>query len=117
MNYMMIHIFLIFAMNNITTSLEFMRNTEVALCPKMIFLVASFLLLFGCLFLLLTYAKPEMRRCGKFVLRSMALSLAFVVLMLALRENMRLNILTTVAYVAAQAWMLYRFSRQGASRS
>ena len=31
MHYMMIHLFLIFAMNNITTSLEFMRNEEVYL--------------------------------------------------------------------------------------
>ena len=112
MNYMMIHIFLIFSMNNITTSLEFMRDEEVALWPKMLFLVGSLLLLFICLFGLLSYAKPTMKRRGGFALRSVGLSAAFVVLVLALRENMRLNILITVLYVFAQALLLYQFSRQ-----
>ena len=44
MAFMMIHIFLIFAMNNITTALEFMQEPEVSLNPKTAFLVSAFLL-------------------------------------------------------------------------
>ena len=35
LTYMMLHIFLIFALSLITTSLEFMHNSEIALLPKM----------------------------------------------------------------------------------
>ena len=112
MGYMMIHIFLIFAMNIITTSLEFMRNEEVALWPKLLFLVGAFLLYFLCLFALLSYAREEMKRCSRFIIRVAVLSLAFVVLMVLLRENMRLNILVSVLFVFAQFGMLLHFLRQ-----
>ncbi|MBQ3816855.1 MAG: low temperature requirement protein A [Clostridia bacterium] len=112
MNYMMIHIFLVFGMNIITTSLEFMRNTEVRLFPKMLLLIGAFLLLFGCLFLLLTYAKSAMKRCSRFILKTVILSFAFAGLMIILRGNMYLNILVTVLYVFAQFGMIYKFSRQ-----
>ena len=112
MGYMMIHIFLIFAMNIITTSLEFMRNEEVALWPKLLFLVGAFLLFFLCLFALLSYAKAEMKRCSRFIARVAALSLGFVVLMVLLREDMRLNILVSVLFVFAQFGLLYHFQQQ-----
>ena len=112
MSYMMLHIFLIFGMNLITTSLEFMRNEAVALWPKLLLLVGAFLLYFLCLFGLLTYAKPEMKRCSRFLGQVAALSLGFVALMIALRENMYLNILVSVLYVFAQFAMIQRFRRQ-----
>ena len=49
--YMAIHILLIFALNNITTSLEFMREESVSLLPKTVFLTTSFVLYYLCLFL------------------------------------------------------------------
>lgn len=41
MLFMMIHIFIIFALNNITNSLGFMREEEVAILPKVLFIVLS----------------------------------------------------------------------------
>ena len=41
---MLIHIILIFAMNNITTALEFMADEEIRLLPKLLFLMGSLLL-------------------------------------------------------------------------
>ena len=44
--YMMIHVFLIFALDNISVALEFMREEEVALMPKIMFITGSFILYF-----------------------------------------------------------------------
>ena len=49
--YMMIHVFLILALNNVSVALEFMREEEVALLPKMMFITGSFILYFSCLLL------------------------------------------------------------------
>ena len=112
MGYMMLHIFLLFGLNNITTSLEFMRNEEVLLWPKTAMLVGSFLLLFICLFALLLFAKPQMRRCKRVLIPACALSVLFVAAMLLLREQMSLNILITVLYVFTMFFLLFFFSRR-----
>ena len=106
MNYMMIHLFLIFAMNLITTSLEFMRNEAVAMWPKLLLLIGAFLLYFLCLYALLIYAKAEMKQRKMLLLWAGLLSLVFVGLMLLFRNEMRLNILVSVLFVAAQFVLL-----------
>ncbi len=112
MGYMFIHIFLIFAMNNITTSLEFMRNDEVLLMSKITLLIVSFLLLFGCMFALLIFAKPEMKKCRRFLIPVIGISLLFTVMMFAFRSQMYINILISVLYVFSVFAMLFRYSRQ-----
>ena len=110
--YFNIHIFLIFAMNSITASLEFMRNESVRLWPKILFLLGAFLLYFFCLFALQSYAKPELRICRRFVIPIIGITLGFIAGMLLLRENMRLNILLSVLYVFAVFWRIWLYSRQ-----
>lgn len=117
MSYMLIHIFLIFALNCITTALEFMRNEEVMLWSKILFLVGALVLYFFCLFALQHYAKPELRLCRHFVVPIALESAAFVALMIAFRENMYVNICITLVYVFAVFLMIYRFSRQNARDS
>ena len=111
-NYMIIHIFLIFALNNITTSLEFMRDEQVLLWPKILFLIGSLLLYYFCLFALQLYAKEEFRLCRRFMGPIIVTTIAFVGAMILLRENMRLNILATVIYAFAMFLEIWRFSRQ-----
>lgn len=97
--YMLMHIFIIFALNNITTALEFMRNEEVALLPKMLMLTLSFVTYYVFLFSLGAYAK---RRCGitlGFYLIMAAVGACFVALMLAFRNMMYVNIAITVILV------------------
>lgn len=110
--YMLIHIFLIFGLNLITTSLEFMRNEAVLLWPKMLLLIGALVLYFICLFALQHYAKPELKLCRRFIVPIAAATLAFIALMLLLRENMRLNILLSAIYVFCVFLMIFRFSRQ-----
>ena len=110
--YMMIHIFLIFALNNISVALEFMREEEIALTPKTLFLTFSFVLYFVFLFLLGLFAK---KRCGfkrGFVLVLAAIAVGFIVLMLVLREMMFVNIALSVVFVFGICLLLYEFSRK-----
>lgn len=112
LTYMLIHIFLIFALNNITTSLEFMREEEVALIPKIIFLVASLLIYYTFLFMTGIYAKKQ---CGlniRFYLKLVGVGIGFAVLMFLLRDIMVLNIALTVIFVFGIFIMLYLKSRE-----
>ncbi len=114
LRYMLIHIFLIFSMNNITNSLEFMRNPAISLRPKTLFLVGSFLLFFVCLFALLNFARASLDRCRRFLIPIAGISAAFVILMVLFQEQMYVNILISVLYVYAVFLSIYRFSRREA---
>ena len=110
MVYTMIHVFLIFALNLITTSLSFMRNDAVHILPKMLLLVGSFLLFFLCYFSLLSYAKPGRKLCRSLLVPVVSFTAAFAVLMVILRENMSVNIAATVVYVFAMFYIMSRFT-------
>lgn len=112
MHYMMVHIFLIFALNCITTSLEFMRNVEVYLMPKILMLIGSFMLFFVCLFALYGYAKAELKLCKHFLLPVICSSAVFAALMLIFRTNMYVNICVSVIYIFTLFVMMYRFTKQ-----
>lgn len=109
--YMLIHIFLIFALNNISASLEFMREETVSLWPKTVFLVASLLVYYAFLFLTGRYSK---KRCGfsvRFILSIICAAAAFAALMLLLRGQMLTNIAVTVLFVFGVYLVLYRHGR------
>ena len=116
MGYMLIHVFLIFGMSLLTTALEFMQNDAVALRPKLMLLTGAFLLTFFCMFALLSYAKPEMKRCSALLRRTAGISAVFVVLTFLLQNRMKLNILISVLYVGAMLYLLRRF-RKNAERA
>ncbi len=113
LGYMLLHIFMIFAMNNITSGLEFMREEDARLLPKVLFLIGSFLLFFVFLFALGNrYAKAKCRRYYRFCLKAAGIGAVFAALMLLLRENMMLNIALTVVFVFALFGMIYRYGRK-----
>jgi len=108
MLYMIIHIFIIFALGLITVSLEFMREEEVALLPKIVLITSAIIAYYVFLFCTGKYAK---QRCGldlPFMLKMAGLAAVFAVLMIVFRENMRINIFVTVAYVWSIVAVLYR---------
>lgn len=112
LGYMFLHVFLIFALNNITTALEFMRNEEVDLLAKVLFLTGSFLLYYICLFALGGWAKIRCRPHPGFYLAMAGTGAAFVGLMLLFRQNMQVNIALTVVFVFAVFLLLYRFGKR-----
>lgn len=97
--YMMIHIFLIFALNNISVALEFMRDEKVDLLQKTIMLVGSYVLYFAFMFMTERYAKRGFSLKRKNIIGLCVLTVVFVALMIMLREVMYINIAITVAYV------------------
>ena len=108
MLYLVVHIFIIFAMNNITVSLEFMREEEIEVLPKMIFMVLSVVAYFVFLLLLKGYTKENCGMNKKFLIKIIAATAIFITLMLLLREQMVFNILVTVAYVFYIFFVIYR---------
>ena len=99
LGYMLMHIFIIFALNNITTSLEFMRNEEISLLPKMLMLTGSFVIYYVFLFSLGWYAKRRCRVTPRFYLIMAAIGAGFVAVMLVFRGRMYVNIALTVVLV------------------
>ena len=89
MGYMLIHILLIFAMNNLTTALEFMQDAAVRLWPKTLFLLGAFLLFYLCVLALMRYAKRDVGLCRRFLLPVAVITAAFVAGMLIFREQMK----------------------------
>ncbi len=113
LGYMLIHIFLIFAMNNITNGLEFMREEEINLLPKLLFLIGSFLLFFACLFALGSrHTKAKIGGYRSLVLQACGLGAAFALAMLFLRESMQMNILVSVVFVFAVFGMIWRYGKR-----
>ena len=109
--YMLIHIFLIFALNNITIALEFMREDEIDLMPKMLFLISSFLVYFLCIFLLGRYAKRRCMLNKKFITLMRISAAVFIGMMLIFREYMKFNILLTVIYGFSVFLIIHKFGR------
>ncbi len=112
--YMLVHVFLILALNNISVALEFMREEEVNLMAKTMFITGSFLLYFVCLFLMGFFARERTRFKIKFCVLMIAAGISFMVLMLLLRSRMYVNIAISLGYVMAVFFLLYRKSREEA---
>lgn len=112
LGYMAIHIVLIFAMNNITTALEFMHDGEVHLLPKMLMMIGSLLLYYGAMFSLLHYKKSSCRPTLRFKLTVLGCAAVFAVLMLIFRENMYVNIALTAALTFGVFLLLYRWGQE-----
>ena len=100
--YMLMHIFIIFSLNNITNSLEFMRDSKVMLMPKLLLLLGSFLLFYVFLFATGRYAKKRCRLNGRFLMLTGGVGVVFAVLMLVFRENMYVNIAVSVLFVFSE---------------
>ena len=110
--YMLVHIFLVFALNNLSAALEFMHDEEVSLMPKTLFLTGSFVLYYVCLFLLGRYAKKRCSFSAKFIGGLLAAAVVFSGLMIAFRGLMYVNIAVTVVFVYGIFILMYRNSKK-----
>lgn len=113
LGYMLLHIFIIFSMNNITNGLEFMREEEIRVLPKVLFLIGSFILFFAFLFVLGgRYAKTRCERYKRLCLWAALPCAVYAALMMLLRNNMLINIALTVVFVFTVFTVLYRYGRK-----
>ena len=101
--YMMIHVFLILALNHITAALEFMREEEIGVLPKNIFLILSFAVYFFMLFLVMRYNKEEYKLSGKQRNIMIIEVAAFIISMLLIYRKSWVSIAITVAFI----WIAY----------
>lgn len=107
MLYMIIHIFILFALSCITVSLEFMREPEVAVFPKVVFITGAIIGYYAFLLCTSRYVRKTCRLDAKFILGQTALAAVFAALMVVFRENMKVNIFITVAYVWCIVGIIY----------
>ena len=111
LKYMLGHIVLIFSMNNITNGLEFMQQEELALLPKIVFLVLSFILFFISLFTLgKGYVRTGCRKYDTLCTRAAVLCAVFASLMFLIRNDMFINIAATVLFIFVMFDMIYRYA-------
>ncbi len=97
--FMLLHIFLIAALNNITVALEFMQEADVAIVPKNVFLVASLMAYFLFLFWLERYAVVRLEQNRRFLAALLGSFAAFILLMAMTYRNAAVSIAVTVAFV------------------
>ena len=108
--YMIIHIFIIFALSNLTMALEFMSEPEVALIPKTIYITASFVVYYIFIFLLAPFTKGYCGEVLSFRWFGIALTL-FVVLMAVFYRQPVINIAVSVALTFAIWYFEYKYWR------
>jgi len=111
LSYLVIHIFIIFCMNNITASLEFMRRADIALLPKIAFLLASMIGYFAFLLCLYRFTKKKCRPGRRLLLTAAAATAVFAVTMLIFRGQMQINILISVLYVFFMFLLIYKLGK------
>lgn len=115
--YMLLHVFLITALNNITTALEFMQRSAVSTVPKNVFLVGSFLLYFIFLFLLEKFALVRLRKNRLYFRILLILSAVFVVLMAVLYPYPVASIAVSVLFIYGVYGIIRMYARRSRTQS
>ena len=105
--YMILHIFLILSLCFITTSLEFLRKSEVRDFPKTIMMLGSLLLYYGCLAMTEYWAKRRFRKRKRFIVILIAEFAVFSVMIFLSIGNGRLCIALMAALVCLQLLILF----------
>lgn len=112
MLYLVIHIFIIFALNNITGSLEYMREEEIDILPKILFITISIVAYFIFLFALKGHMKKSCSVNKTFLVKIGSLTGLYITMMLVFKEKMAMNILLTVLYVFGIFGVLYKAGKR-----
>lgn len=106
--YMLIHIVLVIALNNITVAMELMREPEVNDAAKNTFLIASFLLYYLTMFFIERFAKPRYRAGGKEFAKLALLTAVFAVSMMLAYRSGQISIALSVLFVYTVFGILVR---------
>jgi low temperature requirement protein LtrA len=109
MLYIFLHIFIVFALNNVTVALEFMQNNHVDTYAKILFIAISLLIYFAFLFALTRFARKRYHFSVGFYFIMLAIAASFCALMILFHEMPAVNIAITVVYVYA-VYFILRFS-------
>lgn len=106
--FMIIHIFIIFALSNLTLALEFMPEPEVDLIPKTIYITASFVVYYIFIFLLAPFTKFYRGELLSF--RHFGITLGvFIILMAVFYRYPVINIAVSVALTFSIWYYEYKY--------
>ena len=109
MLYIFLHIFIVFALNNVTVALEFMQEEHIDTYSKILFISISLLIYFAFLFALTRFARKRYHFSVGFYFIMLAIAASFCALMILFHEIPAVNIAITVVYVYA-VYFILRFS-------
>ena len=105
--YMLLHIVMILALNNITAALEFMQHPAVRPVPRTVFLVCSLLLFYVCLLGTQRYAKYRVENKARFYGGFAAGFALFCVAMALCCRRPLASLAITAAYIYVQLFLLH----------
>ena len=97
--YMILHIFLIIALNNISIALEYMKNPEVGTLEKHIFIIISFFAYYIFLFAIGWHTREGCPPGRRVIVRTCIMSLAAAFLIVLFHDDPRVSIAVSAAYI------------------
>ena len=105
--YMMLHIVMILALNNITAGLEFMQESEFQPVPKTIFLTASILLYYLCILATQRYARVQVASMRSFLWKFLICVIVYCVVTALCYQQPMVSIALTAAFIYLQLYSLH----------
>lgn len=105
--YMLLHIVMILALNNITAAMEFMQEPAVRLVPKTAFLAVSLLVYYVCLLATQRYAKFRVENQGRFYRRFALCFLVYCGATALCCQWPMVSIALTAAFIYIQLYILH----------
>ena len=111
--YMLLHILMILALNNITAGLEFMQDPGVLLIPKTVFLLAALLVYYVCLLGTQRYARFRVENRGRFYLRFAVCFAVYAAAALLCCRIPMISIALTAAFIYIQLYLLHYGAKSG----
>ena len=111
--YMLLHVFLLFALCNLTAAFVYMRDPEVSDIPKTILLTASFLAYLLFLLLIGKFSKPGEHLQKRTLWFLIILAIGFVAVMVAGYQNPFVSMIASALYVYGCHLLLVYNHRKG----
>ena len=97
--YMILHIFLIIALNNISIALEYMKRPEVGTLEKHIFIIISFFAYYFFLFAVGWHTREGSTPGSRVIIRTCVMSLAAAFLITLFHDDSWVSIAVSAAYI------------------
>lgn len=104
--YMLLHIVMILALNNITAALEFMRHSAVRAVPKNAFMTVSLLVYFAGMLLTQRFAVKRVAAGKRFYGKLAAVFAGYCVLIAVFYRNAMVSVAVTAVFIYLQLFLL-----------
>lgn len=110
--YMLLHIVMILALNNVTAGMEFLREPGVAAVQKTVFMTVSMLVYYLCILGTQRYARFRVDRKGRFYTLFILGLVLYCAAMALCCYRPVISITVTTAFIYVQLWSLHYGAKQ-----